>query len=237
MAAALEKAGLRTTTLSADLKKPDGFSVALQDLNKHLRVVGPDGDRCGGGDEKAFGGGRMGATITLLDQNLGRLGTKYDQIGKSTKNFGADWKATTETAAFKWQAMISTVEADAIKLGNDILPTVLTIGGTVVKDVDAVARAFTSLPKGAQNAILTGGLVLAAIGPAMKLLACSPAASASSTRSPPSCRAGRRVVRCEPLPARGVGDVEVGGTMNVGTLIARSTVSRHARRRRRCRRG
>jgi TP901 family phage tail tape measure protein len=225
MSIALEKAGLRTTQLGADLKKPDGLAVALKDLNDHLRESGLTATGAAAVMNKAFGGGRMGATITLLAQNTDRLGIKFAQIGTTTGQFGADWTATTETASFKWHQMISTVEADGIRLGNTILPTVLKIGDDVVKDVDKIAHAFTSLPKGAQDAIITGGLVLAGIGPAMKLLGVFTggvgklwqiserlnawgAGSADSTLSSGAARQAMSSV----------------GTMTVGTLIAKTSV-------------
>jgi TP901 family phage tail tape measure protein len=226
MSAALSAAGLRTVQLGADLKRPDGFMVALKDLNDHLRSSGLTATGAAAVMNKAFGGGRMGATISLLAENTGRLSLKFDQIGKSSANFGADWTATTQTAQFKLHAALATMQADAVNFGATVLPILLNVGHVVVTDVDKVAHAFTSLPKGAQDAIIKGGLLLAGIGPALKLLGVFTGgvgklwqiSERMQSWGMASSLAGNST---GPAAAR----LSSVATMNVGTLIAKSTVS------------
>jgi TP901 family phage tail tape measure protein len=124
MAAALEKAGLRTTNLSADLHKPDGILVALQDLNEHLRRNGMTATGAAAVMNKAFGGGRMGSTIVELAQNTDRLGKSFTQVGRGASQFGQDWTATTHTASFQLHAMEAQLAALATRIGTDLLPYV-----------------------------------------------------------------------------------------------------------------
>lgn len=226
MAAALEKAGLRTTRLAADLKQPNGFMVALQDLNNHLRQSGLTATGAAAVMNKAFGGGRMGATITLLAQNTDRLGLKFKQIGHNANQFGADWKATTETASFKWQSFVADVDKDAIKLGNSVLPIVTTIAKDVTGGVDAVANAFNSLPKGMQQTIITGGLVLAAIGPAMKVMGVFTSGIGHLLQVAKIAGQLTGLTKAGGIAA-GVGSgkvMQTVDTMEVGTLIAKTMV-------------
>ena len=138
MAAALQKAGLRTTTLSADLRRPDGIAYALADLNQHLRESGLIATGAAAVMNKAFGGGRMGATITLLADSVGRVDTKFQQIGRTSSQFGSDFQKTTHTAAFELHAFEAGVISLATRLGTDLLPAV----GTVVHDLSDVVGWF-----------------------------------------------------------------------------------------------
>ena len=70
MTEALQKAGLSTTTLAADLKKPDGIYVALTDLRQHLMDSGLSAEAAAALMSKAFGGGRC--TSMLRDRRSSR---------------------------------------------------------------------------------------------------------------------------------------------------------------------
>ena len=122
MAQALEKAGLHMTSLAEDMRKPNGLFVALSDLKDHLEKAGLSSEASAGIMVRAFGGGRMAATIDLLTQNLNRLQIKYAQIGEESGKFGSDYKATQETISQQWKETLSALEAVGITIGKDLTP-------------------------------------------------------------------------------------------------------------------
>ena len=128
---ALKKAGLTTTQLSADLRKPDGIQVALMDLKTHLEASGVSADAADAIMSKIFGGGRTDKGIMSLMQNLDGLKDKYGLIGKAAGNFGEAWKATQNTFKFQMDQMKARAENFLIALGTKLLP----IASAALKDL------------------------------------------------------------------------------------------------------
>lgn len=168
---ALAQVNLGTLTLAKDLRSNgnQGLIVALEDLKKHMEDAGLSASQQGLLIARAFGGRQSTGMQVLLDQ-LGRLKVKTDDVGKGAQAFGSAWAATQQTAAQKTADALATMKADLTQFGGDVLPTLLSIGSTIVNDVDKVAKDFESLPQGLQNTIIKGGLVLATVGPALKIL-------------------------------------------------------------------
>jgi TP901 family phage tail tape measure protein len=134
MSQALEKAGLSTTTMAADLKKPNGIGVALADLNQHLRDSGLNATQAAAVMSRAFGGGRMGTTIELLAQSTDRLAIKNKQIGDEVVKFPADWAAAQKTLAFQMKATEGSLESLGIAIGDKLTPAAEK-GLTALRDV------------------------------------------------------------------------------------------------------
>ena len=124
MAAALKDAGLRTTSLSGDLHKPDGILAALEDLKKHLKDAGVTSSGTAAIMIKAFGGGRTGAGIEELANNTDRLHTKFVQIGHDAGQFGGDWQKTQQTLRVEADKTVGALAATGTKLGTDFTPYV-----------------------------------------------------------------------------------------------------------------
>ena len=138
MSQALAKAGINITQLSADLRKPDGLQVALQDLNNHLMASGLNADAAGATISRAFGGGRMGAAIMLLAENTDRLQAKFKQIGETGQNFGRDWQLTSQTFRVELDKALASLEAFGIKIGEYLLP----YAGKALKDIEDLTNWF-----------------------------------------------------------------------------------------------
>jgi TP901 family phage tail tape measure protein len=160
--------GLSTLSLANDMRR-GGLVLALQDLQTHLKNSGDTASEQGLVIARAFGGKQSTGVQVLLHQ-LDRLRVKTEDARKGAHTLNEALNATKQQPAFKIDAGLATLKADLTRFGTDVLPPLLKIGGSVVKDVDHVAKAFMSLPKDAQHAIVTGGLVLAGIGPALKIL-------------------------------------------------------------------
>lgn len=122
MTEALQAAGLSTTTLATDLKHPDGISFALEDLHKHLEESGLSATQAAAVMVRAFGGGRMASTIDLLEQNVGRVGIKYRQIGEESGKFTEDWRKQQETLKQQLDDTGASIETVGVKLGHDLTP-------------------------------------------------------------------------------------------------------------------
>jgi len=133
---ALKKAGLSTTQLSDDLRKPDGIAVALIDLRTHLHNAGVTANESDAIISKIFGGGRTDKGIVNLMQNLdgpGGLTDKFKLVGRDANRFGQDWIDVQTTAAFQ-------IDAWKAKLGN-------SLGEIGTKMLPAVGRALYDLGK------------------------------------------------------------------------------------------
>lgn len=136
MAEALGAAGLSTTTMAADLRKPDGITVALKDLWTHLEKAGLSATEVSDVFGRAFGGGRMSATTELLAQSVGRVGIKYEQIGHQVGDFGKDWGKTQETLSFQAKQAEAAIEALGVKIGHDLTPA----AETAMHDLEGMAK-------------------------------------------------------------------------------------------------
>jgi hypothetical protein len=183
-AARSRRSASKSNALAIDMHKPQGLLVALKDLKTHLEEAGKHSGRAGLSQtslpatdptrQEQLGailpGGRGRIMLTLLNQ-LDRYQMKLGQIQKTSKNFGEDIAKTQQTAAYKIHKPPGPdIQVAAVKVGDAIGPPLVKIGSDVAKWVGKVADDFSKLPSGAQSAILKGGLILAGIGPAMKLL-------------------------------------------------------------------
>jgi len=153
--AALTKAGLSTTQLSDDLRKPDGIYVALKDLQDHLKKSGVSANEADAIVSKIFGGGRTDKAIVTLLENLDGLKDKFRLIGEHAKDFGQNWKDVQGTFNFQVDQMKARAENFLIALGLRLLP----IAAAALKDL---GKAFDWL--GNHTAVLQAlGAALAGV--------------------------------------------------------------------------
>jgi len=123
---ALKKAGVSTTQMADDMRKPDGIKVALQDLKDHLISSGTTADGAAAVIARAFGGGKSGKAIMSLIGNLDGLQQKYDAIGADStpEKFAAAWEQTKNTTKFQLDSLKASFENFGIKIGSVLLPYV-----------------------------------------------------------------------------------------------------------------
>lgn len=146
----LAKIGLTQTALAADMRKPQGLLVALEDLQAHL-----DKSKLSLVDQeqvvsRAFGGGRSSAAIETLMENLDRLNNKYAQIARTSGDFGNSWAATEKTAAFQMDQFTSSVKVLEVEAGQHLLPQLTHLVDALTRMVDA----FNNLSSPQQTAIV-----------------------------------------------------------------------------------
>lgn len=159
MQTALEAAGVSTTKMSEDLKQPNGIYVALRDLKTHLEASGLSATASAAVISRAFGGGRTGAGIMMLVQNLERLDSKYHQIGKTTGTFHQDWEATQKTLAFQAKQLGAEAEALGIRFGEKLIPVAREGIGTFKEVAHWLHEG--SMEAKALEGVVAGGLTLA----------------------------------------------------------------------------
>jgi TP901 family phage tail tape measure protein len=159
---ALKDIGISSTQLALDMHKPEGLLVALTDLKSHMDKAGLSAVQQARVISDVFGGGRSSAGVQTLMNNLDTLDAKTKGVTAGVGKFGDAWAKTTETAKFHMDAMLAKLQSAGVRLGNDLLPSVVRIADGVAK----VADAFSKLPNSAQVAILGIGLT---VGPLVKM--------------------------------------------------------------------
>ena len=170
MSEVFAKTGLSTTKLADDLRQPNGMTVALRDLQTHLEKAGLSASETDAILSKTFGGGRTDAALLTMLQNLDRMDEKYNLINADTSKFGENWAAQQQTAKQQFNDAWAGIEANLIKLGDEVMPAATKIMKEFSGDVQAVAHWFGGLTDGEQQFILKTGLVIATAGPAILIL-------------------------------------------------------------------
>lgn len=157
LAATMNKAGLTTNRIAADLKKPDGIYVALLDLQTAFRKSGLSADQADQVMAKLFGGGRSDKAILSLMSNLDGLKQKYVSIGQGVSGYGNSWAKTQETVSFQWKKAVADVQNLAISFGAVLLPAVLRV-------LTVLNRFMSFLEQHPALAAFAGALLAVAVG-------------------------------------------------------------------------
>jgi TP901 family phage tail tape measure protein len=168
---ALKSVGITGLQLATDMRKPDGLVIAVEDLKKHMDAAGLSATQQNKLISQAFGGGRTSGAMLTLIQNTHDLEKAFDGIGKHSgaQQVREEWKKTQEDTGFRWEKLKAKASVEFVDIGEKIAPTFLRVAGQIADDATGIARAFTSLPKGAQDLIIAGGLTAAALGPVLRL--------------------------------------------------------------------
>ena len=110
---------------------------------------------------KAFGGARTGATITLLAQNTDRLNSKFQQIGSTAGQFGADWTKTADTT----KVQLEKIEGAGLALGTEFGEKLLPYVDDAIHDFQDLVEWFEKGSTAAHGVeIAIGSLAAVAIG-------------------------------------------------------------------------
>jgi len=174
---ALKKAGVSTTQMADDMRKPNGIKVALQDLNDHLIKSGMTADGAAAVVARAFGGGKSGKAIMSLIGNLDGLQQKYDAIGEDStpEKFAAAWEQTKQTTKFQLDSLKASFENFGIKIGSVLLPYVDKMIAGFSKFFGFLSENKTAMMvfAGVVGGLLVGSIValIAALSPIVFIVA------------------------------------------------------------------
>lgn len=116
----LEKLGLNTHSF-ADAMAHGGLLPALDLLNTKMRAAGVQGNQMAQVLGDMFTK-RGAAGVTILENSLDKLRSKYPQVTQGANKFGADWAATQKTFAFETQQAEAVLESLADKFGTALIP-------------------------------------------------------------------------------------------------------------------
>ena len=153
----MNKSGVTTNKVAADLKKPDGLYYALTDVKTAFEKSGLSASQADQVMAKIFGGGRSDKAIMSLMSNLDGVKQKYDAIGKGVSNYASSWKKTQNTVSFQWKTAVADVQNLAISFGSILLPAV----NSVLKVLD---HFMSFLQKNPALAAFAGAMIAVAIG-------------------------------------------------------------------------
>lgn len=154
-AAALKSIGIGQTQLASDMRKPDGLSAALTDLQAHLRASGKSAVQQSQIIAEAFGRSKGAANVELLLAELDRLNNKYKVLGDGANSFAKSWQSYTKTFSYQFDRMRAEVETVAIKLGTVLIPAA-TKTVQVIADLGQVIGATVGFF--AHNEVAAAGL-------------------------------------------------------------------------------
>ncbi|MEC5150868.1 phage tail tape measure protein [Cryobacterium sp. GrIS_2_6] len=162
------KSGLTTTKLADDLRQPNGISVAVKDLKKHLEDAGLSASESDAMLAKAFGGGRTDAALLTLLQNTDRMDAKFGTINKDAGNMQKKLDDLNKTPNQQLREAWSSMQASLIKIGDDLLPKAAKAVQFVAKEISGLVTWWGTLDAGQKTAIewLVG--MLAVGGPLLK---------------------------------------------------------------------
>lgn len=138
--------GINLSQLSADLRKPNGLLVALQDLQGHLTKSGLTATEQTAVITRAFGGGRTSAGIQTLLSELPRLESKYKALGTSATRAATQqesWAQQQKTYKQQVNDLKASLTTMAIELGNKLLPPLTKFVNYLVQHQTAMKTFFT----------------------------------------------------------------------------------------------
>lgn len=149
--------GLSTTDL-AKAMRAGGLVEAIGMLKDHL--AGLSKVDATAALSKMFGARSSGAILTLIG-NLKDFQRVQDQIVTNSDKFWGMVGAQAQDTEAKWKKFLSTMQNNAVKLGNVLLP----IASSLADGLGRVADAFGNLSAGTQSFIVKVGVAAAVAGP------------------------------------------------------------------------
>jgi TP901 family phage tail tape measure protein len=119
---------------------------------------------------EAFGGAKSSATIATLVENSQELFTKWDHVAEGVHKFNSELKAAEENPLVELQKAWSTIQVALIEIGEVLVPIIVPALIHVADSVSNVVHAFGMLPPVTQKWIIYILMVVAAIGPLLRIL-------------------------------------------------------------------
>jgi len=167
---AMEKLGLKSHQLSADMAKPKGLITAIKDLKTHLEALpgGIEGVQAKDILGEILPGGRGRVMLVLMNQ-LDRLESKMVQIKGTSDEFKQSVRETEDQPMVKMKKAWAEVEVTMIKLGEALIPIVVPALEKAGQAVGDLADFFNGLSDPLKAAIGEAIGLAAALGPLILL--------------------------------------------------------------------
>ncbi|RAN78019.1 phage tail tape measure protein [Bacillus sp. SRB_336] len=165
------QSGLTTTKLADDLRQPNGITVAIQDLKKHLEDAGLSASESDAMLSKAFGGGRTDAALLTMLQNTTRMDDKFKAINHDAGEMSNKLKDLDNSDPQKLRTAWASIQASFITIGTQVLPIAATALKDVAQGVSGVVTWFNGLDPVAKSVLgflvatlAIGGPLLVGVG-------------------------------------------------------------------------
>jgi TP901 family phage tail tape measure protein len=120
--ASLKTFGITVNQLGADLRKPNGLLVAIQDLRDHMTSAGMNAQEQAAIIARAFGGGRTATGIMTLLEQFDRFKGKYASLALQSNDWANAWQRTQDTFNAQWADFTAGMDAASIQFGERFLP-------------------------------------------------------------------------------------------------------------------
>ena len=169
----LASIGLSSTQLADDMRKPDGLMVAIQDLRTHLQASGDTATEQAQVLSHAFGGGRTGAGIMLLTQNVSDLHSTMMRLPEGAAALKALTNAQDayeKTSQGQYDHVKAAVAAAGVSIGASLEPVVVPALKMVGSAVESVSHAFQGMSPTVRDVVIGLGLFAIAAGPVLKIV-------------------------------------------------------------------
>lgn len=147
-----------------------GYVSALELLQHHLDRL-PTKAQQTKVIEEMFGGGRMTSGLLTNLQNLGEMRKIYGELGDEVQKYNAHVHEAENQPMVRAQRAWSSVQASLIEIGQVLLPAAIPLMETVANLVSGIGTDFAHLSPSAQHTVVTIGLIAAALGPVLLLVA------------------------------------------------------------------
>jgi TP901 family phage tail tape measure protein len=149
--------GMTSDQLAKDMQS-GGLLKAITDLKTHMDKAGISAKEQGQIITETFGK-RAGVGVSILIGQYARLQSKYPDLAKGADQFGNAWKRTQETTSQKFKQLEGSFEAVAIKIGNRLMPAVITMLNWTNSHINVVTKFAAAI---AGVAVVLGTYAVAA---------------------------------------------------------------------------
>jgi len=158
------------TLINAAQKGPYGYVSALELLQKHLDRL-PTKAQQTKVIEEMFGGGRMTSGLLTNLQNLGEMKKIYGELGDEVQKYNHHVHEAENQPMVRAQRAWSSIEAGLIEIGEVLLPAAIPLMEHFAGILSGIAHGFAALPHSTQHTIVVIGVLAAALGPILLMVA------------------------------------------------------------------
>lgn len=164
---ALEGVGIKSEDL-ATIMRSKGLPAAIKFLADHLDKLSPN--KANRVMIEAFGGAKSSATIEMLVQNYEELFEKEKLVGEGVKKYHHQVQNMEHNPLVQLQMAWSAIQGDLIKIGDVLVPIIVPAFIHVADAISKAVDGFGHLSPETQKLVVYVLMVLAAVGPLLKIV-------------------------------------------------------------------
>ncbi len=163
---ALGSVGIKAEAM-AHIMRSKGLPDAIAYLAKHLDQLSKN--KANRIEIEAFGGAKSSATIQTLIENYKELFLKQKLVGEGIGKYGKEVKVAEHNPLVELQKAWANIQVDLVRIGEVLVPIVVPAFLKVAHVINNVVGEFSHLSPGSQKAVIYFAMVVAAVGPLLRL--------------------------------------------------------------------